>query len=39
MAGGAAVREDLSEEMGADGYGKDAIACVERAKELLGIPV
>ncbi len=30
---------NLSEEMGADGYGKDAIACVERAKELLGIPV
>ncbi len=37
MAGGAALTQALAEEMKADGYGKDAIACVEKAKELLGI--
>ncbi|MBI84417.1 MAG: cobalamin-binding protein [Planctomycetaceae bacterium] len=37
MAGGAALTQALAEEMGADGYGKDAITCVEKAKEFLGI--
>lgn len=37
MAGGAAVSEELAAEMKADGYGKDAAACVDKAKELLGI--
>ena len=37
MAGGAALNLELSKEMGADAYGNDAIACVEKAKELLGI--
>ena len=37
LAGGAAVTKALADEMNADGYGKDAIACVEKAKELLGI--
>ena len=37
MAGGAAVNQELADEMGCDGYGKDAIACVERAKEFAGV--
>ncbi len=37
MAGGAALSEELAKEMKTDGYGRDAVACVERAKELLGI--
>jgi len=37
MVGGAPVTQDYADEMGADGYGKDAIACVELAKKLVGI--
>lgn len=37
MVGGASVTQDFADEMGADGYGRDAIACVEIAKELLNI--
>ena len=37
MAGGAALSEELAKEMKVDGYGRDAVACVEKAKELLGI--
>ena len=37
MVGGAPVTQDFADEMGADGYGKDAIACVEIAKELLNV--
>ncbi len=37
MVGGAPVTPEFADDMGADGYGKDAIACVEKAKELLGI--
>jgi methanogenic corrinoid protein MtbC1 len=37
MVGGAPVTLEFAEDMGADGYGKDAIACVEKARELLGI--
>ena len=37
MAGGAAVNQELATEMGCDGYGKDAMACVERAKEFAGV--
>ena len=37
MVGGAPVTQEFAEDMGADGYGKDAIACVELAKELLGV--
>ena len=29
--------QQFAEDMGADGYGKDAMACVEKAKELLGL--
>jgi methanogenic corrinoid protein MtbC1 len=35
MAGGAALSQDLAKTMKCDGYGKDAMACVEKAKELL----
>ncbi len=35
MVGGAPVTQEFAEDMGADGYGKDAIACVDMAKELL----
>ena len=37
MVGGAPVTQDFADEMGADGYGKDAIDCVETAKELLNL--
>ena len=37
MAGGAALTEDLALKMRCDGYGKDALGCVEKAKELLAI--
>ena len=35
MVGGAPVTLEFAEDMGADGYGKDAIACVEKARELI----
>ena len=35
MVGGAPVTQDFADDMGADGYGKDAVACVELAKKLL----
>ncbi len=35
MVGGAPVTQEFAEDMGADGYGKDAIACVDLAKELV----
>ena len=35
MAGGAALNQELSDEMGVDVYGKDAMACVEGAKRLM----
>ncbi len=37
MVGGAPVTLEFADDMGADAYGKDAIECVEKAKELLGI--
>ena len=37
MMGGAPVTQEFADDMGADGYGKDAIACVDKAKELLGL--
>ena len=37
MVGGAPVTQEFADEIEADGYGKDAIACVEKAKELLGL--
>ncbi len=37
MAGGAALTETLARELEADGYGRDALGCVETAKALLGI--
>ncbi|MFT5087173.1 MAG: 5-methyltetrahydrofolate--homocysteine methyltransferase [Candidatus Latescibacterota bacterium] len=35
MVGGAPVTPEFAEDMGADGYGKDALGCVELAKQLL----
>ena len=36
IVGGAPVTQEFAEDMGADGYGKDAIACVDMAKQLVG---
>ncbi len=36
MLGGAPVTQQFAEDMGADGYGKDAMAAVTLAKDLLG---
>jgi 5-methyltetrahydrofolate--homocysteine methyltransferase len=35
MVGGAPVTQAFADEMGADGYGKDAVACVTLAKALI----
>ena len=37
MVGGAPVTQEFAEDMGADGYGENAIACVDLAKELIGV--
>jgi 5-methyltetrahydrofolate--homocysteine methyltransferase len=37
MVGGAPVTQDFADDMGADGYGKDAVACVTLAKRLMGV--
>ncbi len=39
MVGGAPVTQEFADDMGADGYGKDALACVELAKNLLSAEV
>ncbi len=39
MVGGAPVTQNFAQEIGADGYGDNASAAVEKAKELLGLPV
>jgi 5-methyltetrahydrofolate--homocysteine methyltransferase len=36
MVGGAPVTQEFADDMGADGYGKDAVACVALARELIG---
>ena len=36
MVGGAPVTLEFSEDMGADGYGENAIECVDLAKQLMG---
>jgi 5-methyltetrahydrofolate--homocysteine methyltransferase len=36
MVGGAPVTQEFADEMGADGYGKDAMACVSLARQLVG---
>ena len=35
MVGGAPVTQEFADEMGADGYGKDAMSCVAKAKEFI----
>ena len=37
MVGGAPVSHEFADDMGADGYGKDAIDCVELARRLLDV--
>ena len=37
MVGGAPLTQEFADDMGADGYGKDAIQCVDIAKDFLGI--
>ncbi len=37
MVGGAPVTQEFADDMGADGYGKDALACVDLAKRLAGM--
>jgi 5-methyltetrahydrofolate--homocysteine methyltransferase len=39
MVGGAPVTQDFADDMGADGYAKDAVACVALAKQLMGVMV
>ena len=39
MVGGAPVTQDFADDMGADGYGRDAVACVTLAKRLMGVAV
>ena len=36
MVGGAPLSQEFADDMGADGYGKDAIVCVDLAKEFVG---
>ena len=38
MVGGAPVTQEFADDMGADGYGKDALACVAEARRLLNLP-
>ena len=37
MVGGAPLTQEFADDMGADGYGKDAISCVDLAKTFVGI--
>jgi 5-methyltetrahydrofolate--homocysteine methyltransferase len=37
MIGGAPVTQDYADEIGADGYARDAASAVDKAKELMGI--
>ena len=38
MVGGAPLSQEFADDMGADGYGRDAIACVDLAKEFVRQP-
>ena len=37
MVGGAPVRQEFADDMGADGYGENAMACVDMAKRFMGV--
>jgi 5-methyltetrahydrofolate--homocysteine methyltransferase len=39
IVGGGSVTSEWAEEIGADGYGEDAISAVEVCKRLLGVPL
>ena len=36
MVGGAPLNQEFADDFGADGYGKDAISCVELARRMIG---
>ena len=36
IVGGAPVTQEFADDMGADGYGKDALDCVSLAKKMTG---
>jgi 5-methyltetrahydrofolate--homocysteine methyltransferase len=38
IVGGAPVTQEFADDMGADGYGKDALECVSLAQRLIGSP-
>ena len=38
MVGGAPLSQEFADDMGADGYGKDAMSCVDLAKEFVAQP-
>jgi methanogenic corrinoid protein MtbC1 len=37
IIGGAPVTSEWAEEIGADGYGRDAVGAVKTVRELLGV--
>ena len=37
MVGGAPLTQEFADDFGADGYGKDAMECVDLAKRFLGL--
>ena len=37
MVGGAPVRQEFADDMGADGYGENAMACVDLAKRFMAV--
>ena len=37
MVGGAPLTQEFADDFGADGYGKDAMECVELAKGFVGV--
>ena len=37
LVGGAPVTKNFADEMGADGYGSNAVECVQIAKDILGV--
>ena len=37
MVGGAPLTQEFADDFGADGYGKDAMECVELAKGYVGV--
>jgi 5-methyltetrahydrofolate--homocysteine methyltransferase len=38
VIGGAPVNQKFADEIGADGYARDAVLAVDKVRQLLGIP-